>query len=395
MRIRVVTSIATTLSIGCLALALFSFLHSDEAFRDPTHIFWWVGLPLLVGVFAAALRVAPPAGRLALASLLATVALVEGGFGAARRWTQPDVETWVEPEYYQPHERLGYAPRAGIVSRAWKRVDGSTVYDVQYTIDELGRRATPLNLREDRSRFLLLFGGSFAFGEGVGDRETLSFFLAERAPRTMPYSYGFHGYGPQHLLARLESGQLPGEVAESDGDLVYLFIDSHVNRAIGSMVVYTGWADSTPNYVLDSSGVPLRRGTLTTGRPLTSLLYSVLGRSQTLAYLGVDIPPRITERHIDLTARILARSAELFRAGFGAGRFAVVIFPGSAHAEPLAAALGRLDVEFLDYSGLLDYGDPRYFIAEDWHPSPLTHRILAERIVEDLALATDPETAPE
>jgi hypothetical protein len=211
----------------------------------------------------------------------------------------------------------------------------------------------------------------------------------------MPYGYGFHGYGPQHLLARLESGQLPGEVSESDGDLVYLFIDSHVNRAIGSMVVYTGWADSTPNYVLDESGVPLRRGTLTTGRPLTSLLYSVLGRSQTLAYLGVDIPPRITERHIDLTARILARSAELFRASFGAGRFVVVIFPGSTHAGRLATALDRLDVEFLDYSSLLDYDDPRYFIAEDWHPSPLTHRTLAERLVEDLALATDPEAAPE
>ena len=115
----------------------------------------------------------------------------------------------------------------------------------------------------------------------------------------------------------------------------------------------------------------------------------------TLAYLGVDIPPRITERHIDLTARILARSAELFRASFGAGRFVVVIFPGSTHADRLATALGRLDVESLDYSSLLDYGDPRYFIAEDLHPSPLTHRILAERLVEDLALATDPEAAPE
>ena len=114
-----------------------------------------------------------------------------------------------------------------------------------------------------RKRFLLLFGGSFAFGEGVGQRETLAFYIGELAPGVRPYNYGFHGYGPPHLLARVEAGGLRQELEEPSGWLVYLLIDSHVNRAIGSMVVYSGWSDTTPFYAPDEAGVPRRRGSFT------------------------------------------------------------------------------------------------------------------------------------
>ena len=105
-----------------------------------------------------------------------------------------------------------------------------------------------------------------------------------------------------------------------------------------------------------------------------------------MEYLGVEIPFRINETHMGLTAAILARSAALFRQTFEGGRFVVVIFPGSKRAEQLDAALRARDVDFLDYSTLLDYDDPRFFIAEDWHPAPETYRILAARLVQDLEL---------
>jgi hypothetical protein len=202
----------------------------------------------------------------------------------------------------------------------------------------------------------------------------------------MPYNYGFHGYGPQQMLARLESDGLRAEIAEADGVLVYLFIDAHVSRAIGSLRVYTQWADDMPFYVLDASGRPWRHGNFNTGRPLTAMAYSLLGRSALLEAFRVDLPVRIDDRHVEITAALLARSQDLFHAQFGPQRFVVVAFPGSRLAGPLGTALRRRGVEFLDFSALLDPDRPEYHIPEDWHPTALTNRVLAEHVVDALAL---------
>jgi hypothetical protein len=370
-----------------IALAVAT-LRWDASFRDPTAIFWWWGVPLLGTVLSAAFLVLPTSGQLALATTVLTLGALEAGAWALSARGEPAVETWIDPEYYQAHPELGWAPKPGTRTRAWKRVAGEPVYDVQYSIDALGRRVTPGAAAGSRSTFLLFFGCSVTFGEGVQDTETFPHFVAEQAPRVRPYNYAFHGYGPQQLLARLETQDLRAEINEPEGSLVYLFIDAHVNRAIGSMVVYTGWADTAPYYRPGPDGALVRDGTLTTGRPATSILYSVLGRSQLLKRTHQDVPLAITEGHIDLTARILAASKRRFDQQFGAGRFVVVIFPGSRHAAGLKRALDRHGVEFLDYSALFDAADPAYALPNDWHPTPQAHRRLAEQLVTDLGLGS-------
>ena len=374
------------LLLACIVALAIAALRSDASFRDPTAIFWWFGVPLSGLLLAAAFLVLPKSGQLALATTVLTIGVLEAGAWTLGVRAQPTEETWIDPEYYQAHPALGWAPKPGIKTRAWKRVAGESVYDVQYSIDPLGRRVTPGADAGARRTFLLFFGCSVTFGEGVNDAETLPHFVAERAPQVRPYNYGFHGYGPQQLLARLETQDLRAEVSEPDGSLVYLFIDAHVNRAIGSMVVYTGWADTAPHYGLGPDGALVRDGTLTTGRPATSILYSILGRSQILRRSHLDVPLAITERHIALTAGILAASERRFHEQFGDGRFLVVIFPGSTHAARLKRALDRRGVEFLDYSALFDASDPAYAIPNDWHPGPRAHRRLAEQLVTDLGL---------
>lgn len=378
-------------SLGVAALGVGSLRTSPE----PASIFVRVSGPLLGGGLVGAFLLLPGRGRVALLSTLLSVALLEG----ICRWTEgraeAEVRAGIDPDYYQPDEVLGYAPRPAMRAHAWKRVDGRPVYDVAYTIDAAGRRLTPVRGEGERSRFLLLFGGSFVFGEGVSDDETLPYFVGERAVDHVPYNYGFHGYGPQQVLARLESGQLRREVRQPEGRGVYLFIDSHVNRAIGSLVVYTRWAWAVPHYAIDPSGTPVRRGTLTTGRPLRSIVYATLGMSAIVRELGFEIPLWITDDHVEATARLLARASELLGRQLRSRGLTVVIFPGSRHAERLRHHLAARGVETLDYSALLDWEDPRYFIPEDWHPSPLTNRILAERLVEDLGLAGgDREAGP-
>jgi hypothetical protein len=368
----------------------FGLAHIDACFRSPTRIFWCFSLPLVGVVVAFAFALLPSSGRLALASTVTMIVLLEAGFGAADAWFHPEVETHTDRSYYQPHPTLGYGPKRGIRARAWKRVDERLLYDVEYEIDERGRRVTTVEGRADRDRFLLFFGGSFVFGEGVEARATLPYLVSTHAVRHVPYNYAFHGYGPNQLLAKLESGELRGEVVESEGALVYGFIDAHVRRAIGSMVVYTGWAWSAPCYVLDGEARVRRVGTFTTARPWTAIGFSLLGRSRLLRRFHVDLPFVISDRHVELTAQIFAEAAARFRETFGPQRFVVVAYP-EHWPSPLAARLGHAlrgeKIEFLDYSRLLAPDRDAYFFPEDRHPNGLAHRAVAERLVADLGLA--------
>jgi hypothetical protein len=376
-------ALALAAAVG-LGVALFGLADPARSFARPDAIFWRIGLPLLLAVLAALFAVLPARGRLALTSLIFTLALLETG---AALLPAPRLEAQPGSEYYRHDARLGWAPAHAGVFAASKRVDGKPIYATEYAIDAHDRRITPVADPDARDRFLLFFGGSCTFGEGVGAEETLPFFAGRGAPGHVPYNYGFHGYGPQHMLARLEDPGLRAHVAEDQGALVYLFIDAHVLRAIGSMRVYAAWADTAPHYALEADGRLVRRGDFNRGRAATALLYSLLGRSRTLERIGVDVPLRITDGHVELTAAIVARSRELFHERFGPQRFVVVAFPGSTLTTRLGAALERRGVELLDYTGLLDHERPGYKIPHDGHPTELTHRRIAERLVADLGIA--------
>jgi hypothetical protein len=381
------------LALGCVLVPALGVLRFDACFESPDLILRWFALPLLGLALSCALAFLRGSGRLALVASLSTWGLLEAGFWAAEAWRASRTEIVIAREYYQPDATLGYAPARGLRTHARKRLDGRTLYDVEYEIDGLGRRVTPLDDREGRERFLLFFGCSFAFGEGVDGAETLPAFVAREARRYVAYNYAFHGYGPHQLLAKLESGSLRDEVSEPEGLLVYVLIGAHVSRAIGSMVVYTSWAHDAPYYALDAAGEPTRHGTFTTGRPWTSLGYALLGGSQVLRFLHLDVPPRITDRHLALTARILGRSAALFREAFGPQRFVVLAYPEHWPSEIAARLQGHLageGIEYLDYSALFGPDRADYFLPGDRHPKARAHAAVARRLVADLGLAEAP-----
>ena len=100
---------------------------------------------------------------------------------------------WHEGDYtqdfFRPDQQLGYTVRPDAAITSIKKIDDRVVYDVVYSIDEFHRRITPVGQTEDRTRFLLFFGDSFTFGEGVSDNETLPFYVGELAPKYKPYNY--------------------------------------------------------------------------------------------------------------------------------------------------------------------------------------------------------------
>ena len=265
---------------------------------------------------------------------------------------------------------------------------GKLIYDVFYTIDEHGSRVTPAPHPELRHKHLLFFGCSFTFGEGLQDGQTYPAQIALRAKTYMPYNYGFHGDSPAEMLAKLESGTLFSEVQKEEGLLIYLFMDAHVPRVAGAMSIAASWGKNRPYYVLGGNGEPRRQGNFTTGRPVLSKIYGILAQSKLLKLLKIDFPPRMTERHIEMTARLIEKSARLYHKQFPKGRFVVVLHPVSfRYGTRLLRYLKAMHLEAYDCRGLFDASRPEYVLSpEDLHPNSLADAELAKQIVKDLKL---------
>jgi len=334
--------------------------------------------------------------------VVAAVGLVELGFRLHKRFASPKESAargtshhgdYVGTGYFVNDPVLGFKPKPDVrVSSTMTYSDGQVIYDVHYTTDKFSRRVTPIDSSASRDRFAIFFGCSITLGEGLNDDETLPYFLGKYAPRYRPYNYGFCGYGPQEMLAKLQQPSFAEEIGEKRG--VAICVTAHIARAIGSSYVYSGWGWDMPYYHFDQDGKLVRDGTFTTGRPFLSLIYMLMGRSEIGATLRLRHPFRTTEEHIKLTAKIVEESALVFKQQFTDSDFCFVNLPGFDGPGEMAvvAALRKSGIKVLDFSDRKEFEAKEYHIQGDGHPSVKYNKELARLIVDRLGLDRDTST---
>jgi len=85
--------------------------------------------------------------------------------------------------FFQRDAWLGYrlAPNSRVV--ASRKKGEEILYEVVYSIDAEGRRDTPTAHLQPDPQFMLFFGGSYTFGEGVNDDETMPAQVSQLAPK--------------------------------------------------------------------------------------------------------------------------------------------------------------------------------------------------------------------
>lgn len=281
--------------------------------------------------------------------------------------------------YYDADDVLGYVPVRSVDARVQLSIGGVPIHDVNYATDAYRRRITPLLDDSAREKFALFFGGSFVFGFGLDGHETLPAHFGNEAPTYRPYNYGFSGYGPQHMLAKLRETPLRDEVREETGIAVYVLIEDHVRRAIGSMRVATSWGGSHPHYVKED-GVFIRKGNMITGRPLTSLLYGFLSQSRFLARRNIDMPPWRHSGHYRFTVELIAAARDTFRDTFESDEFYVLVYPSTTNMNVFTKHLEELGIEVLDYSSLPNLIGQDHWFSRDGHPKGATNEAVAKAI---------------
>ena len=152
---------------------------------------------------------------------------------------------------YTAHKpSLGYGIQDSLFSiRATKKEVKSDkkIYEADYSFSH-GIRQTP-NSDSLSLNHAIFLGGSFMFGEGVNDDETLPYYYNESADKRLNIkNYGFQGYGT-HQAFTLVKNKITADSSLIDAtnvDVFYWSIDAHILRASG----YAPWDSNGPQYKL-------------------------------------------------------------------------------------------------------------------------------------------------
>lgn len=313
--------------------------------------------------------------------------LAFGGSGAA------DTYHYSKP-LTRPDDVLGYAPNADTTLTATKRHGDEVVYEVRYSFDENGHRVTPPAAAD--SECVVFFGGSFAFGMGVEDAESMPWQVVEHSGgRLHAVNLGFNGYGAHQMLAAIEAGLLDEVPGCEPRAAIYLALVAHTSRAVG----LSPWDRHGPRYVRNGDGRVHRAGHFDDGIWRGKVLPR-LHQSEIFSRLLSRTPDRstnyvVTPEEVDLYVAIVAAAARRFEAAHPGARFHVLLWdePASEHYTRILDGLRRAGLSIHRMSELYPGFDRLEMKADgierkglalselDDHPSAKTHAAIADFVI--------------
>jgi len=289
---------------------------------------------------------------------------------------------------FQPNQRMGYKNTPNVRVSAKKFNSTTVAFTATYTIDQYGRRHVPIVDSDTRNKFLLLFGGSFVFGTGLDDEETLASRVAEQHSEYMPYVFATQGYGPSHFFLQATDDAYFEGVEQKEGVAVYVFIDGHMNRLVGRSWLVTNFAKDFPYLVLEDD-YPVFKGNFTEGRSTITTFYRWFERSETFRFhwgleSKIQLPLRLmSNKNKRLLTRVMAASRDALTERYPACEFYVAFYPGTEFNSDLTPLLEEEGVNVLDYSELFPGPEEGYELPEG-HPNPHAIALLADQLTEDV-----------
>ena len=151
------------------------------------------------------------------------------------------------------------------------------IYDVTYNIDQLNNRYTPNSEKyRNLNNSIIYLGGSYTFGEGLNDDQTLSYYIQELTGRA-GLNLGLHGYGAHQALHILKNNDiLEKRIKGYKPNLViYRAISQHINRTAG----YADWDVFGPCYRINKDKEVIFEGSfLECGLTKTSFYRKIIGK---------------------------------------------------------------------------------------------------------------------
>jgi hypothetical protein len=284
------------------------------------------------------------------------------------------------------HDILGYAPIKNQTVFSKMYYLNELIYDVAYTIDEYGLRTSPTYYGKNNMDCVLFFGGSFTFGTGMNDNETMPYLTGLKTKdKFRIYNFGYPGYGPHQMLAAIEHNIVEDSINCRPKYVIYQSAAFHAMRSAG--LAY--WDEHGPKYILSENGELVHKGRFIDEKnPEHIILKKVknqLKKSFILANLFFK-PRSINKDDIRLMIAIIDASKTILENSYPSCEFHVVFWNTQTDwmGEKILSGLKRKGIKVhLIIDILPDYykEKSKYVLHEfDTHPNQLANKIIAEYI---------------
>lgn len=290
--------------------------------------------------------------------------------------------------YVVSDEVLGYAPGKGKAFTSIKFLGEKEIYNVTYTIDKNGLRVAPPYNNKGNSECVLFFGGSFTYGEGLNDNETLPYVVGIKTRgKYKIYNFSFHGYGPHQMLAAIEHDLVDTIVECKPRYAIYQAIVSHVDRSSG----LSFWDRHGPRYILQSDGSVKYKGHFDDDEIHDGIRNDIkkqMGKS--LFYEKYIDKEPVSRADIDLFVGIIDKSRHLLEERYPGLEFHMILWGGhETNREPIIRLLNERDIPLHLIEKILpDYSDHKLMYAivpnYDNHPNALANELIADYIINHI-----------
>ncbi len=291
-----------------------------------------------------------------------------------------------------PELRYWFNPRAQVTeSKSYS--DGEVVYEnITYSFDEIGRRVTdPMN--KSSEKHALFFGGSFTFGMGVENAQTLpSVFARCTSNNFQSYNFGAGGFGTGAMWIQLNREKFYSSIPQKKGIAVYAFLPRHLARSTGhDLFSFNRAFKNNPVFLRKEDGSiegPLK---YTEHAQLAAALrkYNWISNQSALLrqIFRIFKPTYKTEAEATkIIARLIIMSSEVYHQRFD-GEFYVLIWPrvdsemDPANLKSLETILLKNGIKVLKPTTLRNRKEAQIH-ARDSHPSWKEYEFIGNQLCE-------------
>jgi hypothetical protein len=290
------------------------------------------------------------------------------------------------PAHWYPWDPVvQFRPLANTVVQARATWRDELLYDVSYTIDASGARATPGSV--DSGPTYLFIGDSYTFSEGVDDADTLASQFARRLdPPAHVVNLGVPGWGVTHMVRAMETGLYDRYVVGKVAAVIAWVTPPNLERATGE----SSWLGNAPRYDWGADGKLQFTGTFNQYRfiyPLDGLAYLARTHLRVVRRFSYAAEER---KQADYYVVLVAKLRDMVQERYGAP---LILLSNGPEAEPP----DQPDLQYLPaFDGIRALGAPTisvrkligppagwgpYFIPHDGHPTPLLNRLVADALV--------------
>jgi hypothetical protein len=356
----------------CIGLAKLKIIH----FPAPLVGYFLIGALCAVGAMVVLRKPAAKNVALAFLSSFLCLAGIETFFFVIGR---PHTRQVTHPNLIRKDPQLGYGPVTNVKVKQQELHDGAVVFDAVYTIDRDGLRHIPGSNRDARCK-AVFFGGSFAFGQGLNDDQTMPYyFLQAERGRYQGFNFAFGGYGPHQMLRDIETNRLARVVKRPDL-VIYEAIPDHVRRALGLAT----WDRYGPHYMLEPNGSVRYVGPF---HRHADKFRRWTRHCWTCRFVAAHSRWRRSPADVALFVAIVSQARDLIERRYGA-RFVVVLWDNQAGRQGLVQGLREKNITVYPMTEIIsdvNKNRAQYVLAPfDLHPNARANRLIGNYLAEKL-----------